>query len=426
VEGDEGTIHVMMHTGYEDFYLLIKLSYGTTYIRDGERKLGVDELLRLLQVANAFEFMQAFAECRTALVDMVREWDDAVGCFTVFHQLSGVEGMKEAEEAMGKLLGHLMAPLQVLWEPCMVENDAEAHKTHKLSERVAVSIHIHIVMNPSRLPYADMVLQITKEYNVRCVQRLPFQILAVLLASRYSLKFYTHNEPFQLLNSWLEAQVELVEEEKQALFEKLATCLEYNKMMPFYVMCVVLRDQRVMKSQGLWCKIAMQALRHTEHERQALTKIFQGVGVADYVEPRPYWVHASLTPEEIRLVAETGFLYRGVGVVAGLPWVLHLARRSAPEGGSRERLACFLRPCFPEEPGSEIDEDGSWIKYTIRVGMEGCEVVRKGRTFIHPGSRCWVGSEDLFRGFGDGVLATGSPFLTEEGHLLIDCRVTFL
>jgi hypothetical protein len=139
---DEGTIHVMKRTGYEDFYLLIKLSYGTTYIRDGERELGVDELLRLLQVANAFEFMQAFAECRTALVDMVTEWDEAVKCFTVFHQLSGVEGMKEAEEVMGKLLGKLIGPLQALWEPCIVEKDAEANKTHKLSERVAVSIYI--------------------------------------------------------------------------------------------------------------------------------------------------------------------------------------------------------------------------------------------------------------------------------------------
>lgn len=222
--------------------------------------------------------------------------------------------------------------------------------------------------------------------------------------------------------------MELVEEEKQALFEEMATFLEYDQMMPFYVMCVVLRDQRVMKCHDLRYKIAMRALRHTEHERQVLTNIFQGVGVAtsSYVEPRPLWVHASLTPEEIRLVADKGYLYRGFSVIAGLPWVLHLARRSAPEGGRRERLACFLRPCFPEEPGAEIDEDGSWIKYTISLGMTGHEVVRKARTFIHPGSRCWVGSDDLFRGFGDGVLRAGSPFLTEEGNLLIYFRVAFL
>jgi hypothetical protein len=49
--------------------------------------------------------------------------------------------MKEAEEVMGKLLGKLIGPLQALWEPCIVEKDAEANKTHKLCERVAVSIY---------------------------------------------------------------------------------------------------------------------------------------------------------------------------------------------------------------------------------------------------------------------------------------------
>jgi hypothetical protein len=125
-------------TGYEDFHLLIKLSYGTTYIRDREREIGMDALLRLLQVANAFEFMQAVKECSLAIAPLVTEWDDAVKCFTVFHQLSGVEGMKKAEDAMVKLLCKLIGPLQALWEPCIVKEDIGALTTHTLCDRVVV------------------------------------------------------------------------------------------------------------------------------------------------------------------------------------------------------------------------------------------------------------------------------------------------
>jgi hypothetical protein len=268
-----------------------------------------------------------------------------------------------------------------------------------------------------------------------CVQRLPSQILAALLASRYNLDFYTHNEPFQLLNSWLEAQVELVEEEKQALFEEMAETLEYQEMIPFYVLCVVLRDKRVMKSHELRYKIAMQALRQTDHDRQALTDIGREICEKPDYSHQIVNVEALFTPEEIRLAGEKGEVCRGVGVIAGLPWVLCLGKRRAPEGESRERVACFLRPCFPEDyPRAEEEINGTWVVVQLTVGRTSTHVAthlgieHEGHTYIGPGRPDSVGLEDVFEEYEKGwdeVFAADSVYLTPTGEFLVHFVVEF-
>lgn len=103
--------------------------------------MNVDELLRLLQVANAYEFMDAVTECREALVGRAKEWDDAVKCFTVFHRLSdsGVEGMKEAEDKMLKHICVLVGRLRALWEPCILDQENPvALRTHRLVDKLTV------------------------------------------------------------------------------------------------------------------------------------------------------------------------------------------------------------------------------------------------------------------------------------------------
>lgn len=49
------------------FYLLVKLSYTETYVRDGDRELGAEELLQMLGTAKAFAFNDAATACASAL-----------------------------------------------------------------------------------------------------------------------------------------------------------------------------------------------------------------------------------------------------------------------------------------------------------------------------------------------------------------------
>lgn len=235
----------------------------------------------------------------------------------------------------------------------------------------------------------------------------------------------TENEPFHLLNAWLEAQVDLNELEKQALFENMARCLQYDQMMPFYALCVVLRDQRVMRCRELMCDIAIQALRRGERERRALTDIMEKVGV-EY-EPLPFIAEASLTPEEIRQARGKDGLLRGIGVIAGLPWLLFLGRQSVLVGETRERVECFLRPYFPRDSRADEENDGVLVKYELRLGrLPGHEVVREGRAYLAQGLCTRVGSTDAFRKGWDEVFAAGSPYLAPDGHLRVQCKLTFV
>lgn len=65
----------------DTFRLLIKHSYGVSYANDQDGKpLGVEELLALVHVANAFEFMGAVKECVGALKTAKLTWEQAVQC----------------------------------------------------------------------------------------------------------------------------------------------------------------------------------------------------------------------------------------------------------------------------------------------------------------------------------------------------------
>jgi hypothetical protein len=196
-------------------------------------------------------------------------------------------------------------------------------------------------------------------------------------------------------------------------------------MMPFYALCVVLRDQRVMRCRELMCDIAIQALRRGERERKALTDIVEKGGVGH--EPLSFTAGASLTPEEIRQARGRGGLLRGIGVIAGLPWLLHLGRLSALEGETREGVECFLRPCFPSDSRADEENDGVRVKYELRLGQSpDHEVVREGRAYLGQGLCTRVGSTDIFRKGWDEVFAAGSPYLAPDGHLRVQCKLTFV
>jgi hypothetical protein len=94
------------------FLRLIKLCYGTTFTKDGDRDLGVRELVRLIHVADAFECMDAIKQCTGALeVEFSKNWTSALEGLEIVEMSRGVTGMAalglKATAAVVKGLGRV-------------------------------------------------------------------------------------------------------------------------------------------------------------------------------------------------------------------------------------------------------------------------------------------------------------------------------
>jgi hypothetical protein len=110
---------------YATFKRLIKLSYGTTFTKEGDRDLDVSELIQLIHVANAFECMDAVKECVAALTDLDLGWEGAVQCLELTDMLKGVEGMKGLAKKAGDVLAEAVGPVHDLFEPVEDEEDED-------------------------------------------------------------------------------------------------------------------------------------------------------------------------------------------------------------------------------------------------------------------------------------------------------------
>jgi hypothetical protein len=125
---------------YVTFKRLIKLCYGTTFIKEGDRDLGVSELVRLIHVANAFECMDAVKECVAALTDLDLGWGGAVQCLELTDMLKNVEGMADLAEKAGDALAGHVGLVPELFEPVEDEEDEDdVLGGLRLSEDVRVS-----------------------------------------------------------------------------------------------------------------------------------------------------------------------------------------------------------------------------------------------------------------------------------------------
>jgi hypothetical protein len=129
---------------YVTFRRLIKLCYGTTFIKEGDRDLDVSELVRLIHVANAFECMDAVKQCKVALQVVELDWEGAVQCLELTDMLKGVEGMGDLAKKAGDVIAKEVGPVDELFVP--VEDDGgDVLYGLKLSEKVKVrTTHIRI------------------------------------------------------------------------------------------------------------------------------------------------------------------------------------------------------------------------------------------------------------------------------------------
>jgi hypothetical protein len=109
---------------YVTFRRLIKLCYGTTFIKEGDRDLDVSELVRLIHVANAFECMDAVRQCTVALQGMELDWEGAVQCLELTEMLKGVEGMGDLAKKAAEVLAKEVGPVDELFVPAEEEKDA--------------------------------------------------------------------------------------------------------------------------------------------------------------------------------------------------------------------------------------------------------------------------------------------------------------
>jgi hypothetical protein len=129
-----------MMPDFVTFRRLIKMCYGSTFIKEGDRDLDVSELVRLIHVANAFECMDAVKECATGLTNLDLDWEGALQCLELTDMLKDVEGMADLAEKAQKVLAKEVGPLDELFTPAKDGEDGEnVLGGLKLSSKVKVS-----------------------------------------------------------------------------------------------------------------------------------------------------------------------------------------------------------------------------------------------------------------------------------------------
>jgi hypothetical protein len=130
---------------YVTFRRLIKLCYGTTFIKEGDRDLDVSELVRLIHVANAFECMDAVKQCTVALQGGDLGWDEALQCLELTEMLKGVEGMEDLAVKAGDVLAKEVGLVHELFVPAKaLKVAAGVLGGLRLSKKVKVRTHITI------------------------------------------------------------------------------------------------------------------------------------------------------------------------------------------------------------------------------------------------------------------------------------------
>jgi hypothetical protein len=123
------------------FRRLIKLCYGSTFVKEGDRDLEVSELVRLIHVANAFECMDAVKECATALTNGELDWEGAVQCLELTDMLRDVEGMEDLAVTAGDIIAKNVGLVHELCTPAKDDEDGGAVLGGlKMSDTVKASI----------------------------------------------------------------------------------------------------------------------------------------------------------------------------------------------------------------------------------------------------------------------------------------------
>jgi hypothetical protein len=368
---------------YTTFHRLIKLCYGTTFVEDGSRELDLGELVRLTHVANAFECLDAVKGCAAALQTLPLDWEGAVQCIMLTDQLDGVEGMAtlmvRAQDALTEALGFV--------HECYVSsrNTTGASDVDglRLDTRVKVRyyefLQLHFLILTIRcgsFRHTEACLSSWRHSSsllltyCSCIQDLPPTAFEALLSSE-RLKLKSENEAFWLLHSWVESRDGVGEEEKQAFFDRMVKHLRFYAMDPGYVLHVS-QWSRIQKA-GIEGKMLRESLayshlaRRGKQERDAYSACAPELLTSRIPVREVSWVmKRTFSAIEIASVTANKPLQVTVGLVAGMPWVLKLARVPMKDGVPQ--LAVWSKCHSRFKTKNKSGAWGSLYRYRMQVG----------------------------------------------------------
>ena len=122
----------------EDFRLLIKLSYASSYIKDGDMPLDRATLIRLASLANAYEFHDTVNECLSAAGEGL-SFEEAITCINDLP-----ENLKGTDAAKGLMIKALQALVKGLNDPSSIEGMEEGEVKEGVLEKGADALARYI------------------------------------------------------------------------------------------------------------------------------------------------------------------------------------------------------------------------------------------------------------------------------------------
>jgi hypothetical protein len=181
---------------YVTFRRLIKLCYGSTFVKEGDRDLDVSESVRLIHMANAFECIDAVKQCATALINGDLDWEGAVQCIELTDMLQGVEGMRDLTKKAAGVVAKEAGPVHALFTPVKDHEDGQHGEDVlgglRLSEKVKVRTHNLSIHASTRNVLCDSVI-ISDNCEQRCEESQHRSINPIIrvFCSSISLGFHT-------------------------------------------------------------------------------------------------------------------------------------------------------------------------------------------------------------------------------------------
>jgi hypothetical protein len=366
-------------TEYVTFRRLIKMCYGTTFIKEGDRDLDVSELVRLIHVANAFECMDAVKQCTVALQGGDLDWEGATQCIELGELLKGVEGMRDLAKKAGRVIAKEVGPVDELFVPAEAEDGGDVLGGLRLSAKVKVRADnrngrdLYQFTGTRISPPSCCSLTGCKLISRPLSQALPPTVFEALLSSK-GIQLKTANEAFWLLLSWVEAQSEESEEGKQALFTRMAKHLQFHSMDPGYILLMVSDHPRII-SAGLQLKAVKDSLRHSNQARRTHDEIEEfhaaGPSMPSLTRPgeRVSWAfNGRFKAADITAIKTGEECSKVVGLGAGLPWYIELCLQKGAEAEAIQ-AAVYTNVRLPFDWMTYEDGGGFYFRVDLIVGF---------------------------------------------------------
>jgi hypothetical protein len=260
------------------------------------------------------------------------------------------------------------------------------------------------------------------------MQDLSPTVFEALLSSK-GLQLKTANEAFWLLISWVEAQNDQSEKRKQALFARMAKHLRFHVMDPGYILLLVSKHPRIIAA-GLQLEVMRASLIHSNVARRTDDEVDwlyeEPTALPAPKESFPWPCgKATWTLDVSFNAAEAATFKTGekcckvVGLVAGLPWRVHLER-----GADKEKEVIMYTMChLPFDWMTFGDGAGFFFTDTVEVALG----TPRTKTFLSTGKykRRYTERASWVRMFGawDDVFREGSEWLV-DGELRVRVTVT--